>query len=192
MPGELDGKRVAILIAEGFEQVEMTEPRKALEGAGAKVEIVSPAEGCVQGWHHFQKADKFHVNVPLDSADVNNFDALMLPGGVSNPDQLRIKPKAVEFVKSFFEAGKPIAAICHAPWLLIEAGVVRGRQLTSWPSLKTDLVNAGAKWVDQPVVVDNGIVTSRKPGDLPDFNKSMIQEFQHAGERETVGTHRRS
>jgi len=186
MPGELEGKRVAVLVAEGFEQVEMTEPRKALEAAGAKVEIVSPSGTCVQGWHHFEKADKFHVNVPLESAHSSDFDALMLPGGVANPDQLRMNPKAVTFVKSFFTEGKPVAAICHAPWLLLEAGVVRGRQITSWPSLKTDLMNAGAKWVDQAVVVDNGLITSRKPGDIPEFNKQMIEEFRHA--QEAVGS----
>lgn len=190
MAGELQGKRVAILVAEGFEEVEMTEPRKALEAAGAKVEIVSPAHGSVQGWHHFEKADRFHVNVPLESADADQFDALMLPGGVANPDQLRIMPKAVEFVKSFVDSGKPVAAICHAPWLLAEAGVVRGKQITSWPSLKTDLMNAGARWVDQAVVVDNGLVTSRRPGDIPEFNRSMIEEFRHAGLREPVGAHR--
>jgi len=186
MPGELEGKRIAVLVAEGFEQVEMTEPRKALEAAGAKVEIVSPSGNCVQGWHHFEKADKFHVNVPLESAHSSDFDALMLPGGVANPDQLRMNPKAVTFVKSFFTEGKPVAAICHAPWLLLEAGVVRGRQITSWPSLKTDLMNAGAKWVDQAVVVDNGLITSRKPGDIPEFNKQMIEEFRHA--QEAVGS----
>ncbi|HEV7716333.1 MAG TPA: type 1 glutamine amidotransferase domain-containing protein [Steroidobacteraceae bacterium] len=173
----LDGLKVAILAAEGFEQDELLEPRKALDAAGAQTRIVSPAKGEVQGWKHFDKADKVKVDVPLEQADADDFDALMLPGGVANPDQLRLQPKAVEFVRKFFEAGKPVAAICHAPWTLIEAGVVKGRTMTSWPSLKTDLTNAGAKWVDQEVVTDHGLVTSRKPADLPAFNRKMIEEF---------------
>lgn len=173
----LDGMKVAILVAEGFEQVELTEPRKALDEAGAQTRVVSPAEGEVQGWNHFDKGDRIRVDVPLKDADAEDFDALLLPGGVANPDQLRLLPRAVEFVRSFFEAGKPVAAICHAPWTLIEAGVVNERSITSWPSLKTDLLNAGAKWVDQEVVTDNGLVTSRKPGDIPAFNRKMIEEF---------------
>jgi protease I len=173
----LNGMKVAILVAEGFEQVELTEPRKALDAAGAKTFIVSPAKGEVQGWKHFDKADKFKVDVPLEQADAKEFDALLLPGGVANPDQLRALPKAVQFVREFFEAGKPTAAICHGPWTLIDAGVVKGRTMTSWPSLKTDLSNAGAKWVDQEVVVDNGLVTSRKPSDIPAFNSKMLEEF---------------
>jgi protease I len=173
----LQGKKVAILVAEGFEQVEMTEPKAALEAAGAQTSIVSPAEGQVQAWKHFDKADTFKVDVPLKSARADDFDALLLPGGVANPDQLRMIPEAVSFVRAFFQAGKPVAAICHAPWTLIEAGVVKGRTLTSWPSLKTDLINAGARWVDQEVVTDNGLVTSRKPADLPAFNRKMIEEF---------------
>lgn len=173
----LDGMKVAILAAEGFEQSELVEPRKALQEAGAQTSIVSPAKGEVQGWKHFDKADKVRVDVPLEQADVKEFDALMLPGGVANPDQLRMMPKAVEFVRGFFDAGKPVAAICHAPWTLIEAGVVKGRKVTSWPSLRTDLTNAGAQWVDQEVVTDSGLVTSRKPADLPAFNRKMIEEF---------------
>ena len=173
----LDGMKVAILAAEGFERDELFEPRKALTEAGAETRIVSPAQGEVQGWKHFDKADKVKVDVPLDRADAQEFDALMLPGGVANPDQLRMNPKAVEFVRQFFAAGKPVAAICHAPWMLIEADVVKGRTVTSWPSLKTDLKNAGAKWVDQEVVTDNGLVTSRKPADIPAFNRKMIEEF---------------
>jgi protease I len=173
----LDGLKVAILAAEGFEQSELLEPKKALEEAGAQVQVVSPASGEVQGWKHFDKGEKVRVDVPLDQANADEFDALMLPGGVANPDQLRMNPKAVEFVRKFFEAGKPVAAICHAPWTLIEADVVRGRTVTSWPSLKKDLINAGAKWVDQEVVTDNGLVTSRKPADLPAFNRKMIEEF---------------
>jgi protease I len=173
----LDGMKVAILVAEGFEQVELTEPRKALDEAGARTQVVSPAQGEVQGWNHFDKGDKVRVDVPLASADVEDFDALLLPGGVANPDQLRTNPRAVEFVRGFFEAGKPVAAICHAPWTLVEAGVVNERSITSWPSLKTDLINAGAKWVDREVVTDNGLVTSRKPDDIPAFNRKMIEEF---------------
>jgi len=183
MEKKLNGKKVAILVAEGFEQVEMTGPRQALEGAGAVTEIVSPAEGEVQGWNHFDKGDKFKVDVPLAEADPSDFDALLLPGGVANPDQLRMKPEAVEFVKAFFDAGKPVAAICHAPWTLIEAGVVRGRTMTSWPSVKTDLINAGAQWVDREVVTDNGLVTSRKPDDIPAFNEKMIEEFAEGEHR---------
>jgi protease I len=174
----LNDKRIAILVADGFEQVELTEPRKALDKAGAATQIVSSAEGKVQGWNHFEKADHFKVDVPLNSADAASFDALLLPGGVANPDQLRMNPKAVAFVKEFFELGKPVAAICHGPWTLIEAGVVRGRRITSWPSLRTDLANAGAKWTDEEVVVDNGLVSSRKPQDLPAFNREMIKLFE--------------
>jgi protease I len=173
----LSGMKVAILVAEGFEQVELTEPRKALDEAGAETRIVSPASGEVQGWNHFDKADKFKVDVPLDQADAGNFDALMLPGGVANPDQLRIQPKAVQFVRDFFDAGKPVAVICHGPWTLIDAGVAKGRTITSWPSLRADLSNAGAKWVDQEVVVDSGLVSSRKPADIPAFNRKMLEEF---------------
>jgi protease I len=173
----LEGKKVAILVADGFEQVEMTEPRRALEAAGAETQIVSPARGQVQGWKHYDKADTFRVDVPLDAARAGEFDALLLPGGVANPDQLRIMPKAVTFVREFFEAGKPVAAICHGLWPLIDAGVVSGRNVTSWPSLKMDLSNAQAQWVDQEVVTDRGLVTSRKPDDIPAFNRKMIEEF---------------
>jgi protease I len=173
----LKGKKVAILVAEGFEQVELTEPRKALDAAGAQTSIVSPSSQRVQGWKHFDKADQFPVDVPLDQARADAFDALLLPGGVANPDQLRIIPKAVAFIREFFDAGKPVAAICHGLWPLIDAGVVAGRTVTSWPSLKTDLVNAQARWVDQEVVTDNGLVTSRKPDDIPAFNRKMIEEF---------------
>jgi protease I len=177
----LDGKKVAILVAEGFEQSEMVEPRKALEAAGARTAIVSPAPGEVQGWNHFDKAERFHVDVPLDQANADDYDALLLPGGVANPDQLRTNAKAVEFAKRFVESGKPVGVICHGPWTLIEAGVVRGRTLTSWPSLRTDLVNAGARWVDQEVVSDNGLVSSRKPADIPTFNRKLIEEIREGG-----------
>ncbi|MCC6327868.1 MAG: type 1 glutamine amidotransferase [Acidobacteria bacterium] len=177
MNKDLEGLNVAILVADGFEQQELTGPRKALEDAGAATKIVSPMEGSVQGWNHFEKGDEFTVDVPLAEANADNFDALLLPGGVVNPDQLRIDPEAVNFVREFFRKDKPVAAICHGPWTLIEAGVVQGRKLTSWPSLKTDLVNAGAQWIDEEVVVDNGLVSSRKPDDIPAFNNKMIEEF---------------
>lgn len=173
----LSGLRVAILVADGFEQVEMTEPRKALVEAGADTQIVSPAKDQVQGWNHHDKGDEFKVDVALDNADANDFGALLLPGGVANPDQLRTLPAAVDFVREFFGAGKPVAVICHGPWTLIEARVVKGRSITSWPSVKTDLINAGAKWVDKEVVVDDGLVSSRKPDDIPAFNRTMLEEF---------------
>ncbi|HJP94186.1 MAG TPA: type 1 glutamine amidotransferase domain-containing protein [Pyrinomonadaceae bacterium] len=173
----LKGKKVAILVADGFEQVELTEPKKALEAAGATTEIVSPADKEVQGWNHDEKADSFKVDMPLSRARSADYDALLLPGGVRNPDQLRMMTRAVEFVDGFFVTGKPVAAICHAPWTLIESEVIRGRTITSWPSLKTDLINAGARWVDREVVVDHGLITSRKPADIPAFNKKMIEEF---------------
>lgn len=173
----LSGMKVAILVADGFEQVEMTEPRKALDEAGAATRIVSPAKGQVQGWKHYDRADRFEVDVPLQQADGAEFDALLLPGGVANPDQLRMMPQAVQFVRSFFEAKKPVAVICHGPWTLVEAGVVKGRSMTSWPSVRTDLINAGANWTDQEVVVDDGLVSSRKPADIPAFNRRMLEEF---------------
>jgi protease I len=174
---KLTGKKVAILVADGFEQVELTGPRDALIEAGAQTEIVSPAKGEVQGWNHDDKADKFPVDVPLANARSDDYDALLLPGGVRNPDVLRMLPEAVNFVQEFFASNKPVAAICHAPWMLIEADVVRGKQVASWPSLKTDLKNAGAEWMDREVVVENGLVTSRKPDDIPAFNEKMIEEF---------------
>jgi len=186
MNNDLNNLKVAILVAEGFEQQELTEPQKALEQAGAETLIVSPAEGEVQGWNHFDKAEKFPVDVPLAEAKADDFDALLLPGGVANPDQLRMQPAAIGFIKDFFTAGKPVAVICHGPWTLIEAGVVKGRKITSWPTLKTDLINAGAEWVDEEVVVDNGLVSSRKPEDIPAFNRKMIEEFaegRHKGQR---------
>ena len=177
MSKELKGKRVAILVTDGFEEVEMTEPRKALNDAGAVTSLISPKKTEVQGWNHQEKGHRFNVDIELDSADPNDYDALLLPGGVANPDQLRINPKAVAFAKSFFTAHKPVAAICHGPWLLVEADVVRGHRVTSWPSLKTDLINAGAKWENSSAVVDRGLVTSRKPEDIPTFNRNMIEEF---------------
>jgi protease I len=177
MAQSLNGKKVAILVADGFEQVEMTEPRKALEEAGARTQLISPSAGKVKGWQHTEWGDEFPVDLPLDQARPADYDALLLPGGVMNPDKLRMIPQAVQFVKAFFDAGKPVASICHGPWTLVEAGVVRGKTLTSWPSLKTDIRNAGGHWVDQEVVTENGLVTSRKPDDIPAFNRKMIEEF---------------
>ena len=186
MAGKLNGKKVAILVENGFEQVEMTEPRKALEQAGAGTDLISPVKGKVKGWQHTDWGDEFDVDVQLDQANTADYDALMLPGGVLNPDKLRLHPEAIAFIRRFFEEGKPVAAICHGPWTLIDAEVVRGRKVTSWPSLKVDLRNAGANWVDQQVIVDDGLVTSRRPDDIPAFNQKMIEEFaegEHAGQR---------
>jgi protease I len=176
----LKGLKVAILVTDGFEQVELVEPRQALDQAGAQTSLVSPKDGRVRGWQHTEWGDELPVDVALDAARPQDFDALLLPGGVINPDKLRMEPKAVEFVKAFFDAGKPVAAICHGPWSVIEAGAARGRRIASWPSLKTDLRNAGAEWVDQEVVVDNQLVTSRKPDDIPAFNREMLKLFGQA------------
>ena len=171
------GKRVAILATDGVEQIELTEPRKALDAAGAKTSVVSPNAGTIKAWQHDQWGEQIKVDIPLSEARPNDFDALMLPGGVMNPDKLRMNQAAVDFVREFFEAGKPVAAICHGPWLLVEAGVLQGRSVTSWPSLETDIRNAGGDWVDREVMVDEGLVTSRKPDDIPAFNRKMIEEF---------------
>jgi protease I len=173
----LEGKRVAILVDHGFEQEELTEPKRALEEAGAEALIVSPQRETVKGWKQVAWGDELKVDLPLDEASPDAFDALLLPGGVMNPDKLRMNPSAVQFVRAFFDAKKPIAAICHGPWTLIEAGVVRGRKMTSYASVKTDLKNAGAHWVDEEAVADQGIVTARKPDDIPAFNRKMIEEF---------------
>jgi protease I len=181
MANELRGRKVAILVADGFEQSEFEVPKKALEEAGAMVHVISPVKGGkVTGWKHDAEdwGDEFKVDVPLEKADAAGYDALQLPGGVMNPDTLRTIPAAQRFVRAFFDAGKPVAAICHGPWTLIDAGVVRGRKMTSYASIQSDLKNAGAAWVDQDVVVDNGLVTSRKPDDLPAFCRKMIEEFQ--------------
>lgn len=186
MDKQLRNQRVAILVADGFEQVELTGPKKALEQAGAKTEIVSPAQGKVKGWQHDHWGDEFPVDKPLKQANADDYDALLMPGGVMNPDKLRRNEDALNFVKGFFEAGKPVAAICHGPWTLIDAGVARGRRMTSWPSLQMDLKNAGVDWVDETVVVDDGLVTSRKPDDIPAFNIKMIEEFaegEHGGQK---------
>jgi len=174
---DLSGKRVAILATDGVELVELTEPRDALQAAGAITKVVSPKTGRIKAWQHGNWGDEITVDLPLAEANADHFDALLLPGGVRNPDQLRMDKRAVQFVRDFFTAGKPIAAICHAPWLLVEADVVRGRTVTSWPSLQTDLRNAGADWVDREVVTDEGLVTSRKPADIPAFNRKMLEEF---------------
>lgn len=167
--------KVAILISDGFEQSEMTEPKKALELAGAKTTIISPAKGKVKGWQHKSWGDEFTVDQDISQANAEEFDALLLPGGVMNPDTLRMHAKAIDFIKKFITAGKPIAAICHGPWTLIEAEGIRGKTITSWPSIKTDLINAGAKWVDKEVVQDGNLITSRKPQDIPAFNEAFIE-----------------
>jgi len=177
MERKIEGLRVAILATDGFEQSELFDPKKALEDAGARAEVVSPRPDEIRAWKHDDWGKKIAVDVLLEHADAGRYDALLLPGGVMNPDRLRMNPDAVAFVRHFVEAGKPIAAICHGPWTLIEAGAVRGRRMTSWPSLRTDLRNAGAEWVDEEVVVDDGLVTSRKPDDLPAFSRKMLEEF---------------
>jgi protease I len=183
MDNKLDGRRIAILVADGFEQVEMTEPRKALEAAGAKTDLIAPDGNTVQGMNHHDKGDRFAVDRQLPSAAARDYDALLLPGGVANPDKLRTIPAAVQFAKDFAAAGKPIAAICHGPWLLVEADLVKDRRITSWPSLATDIRNAGGRWEDSQVVSDRGMVTSRKPGDIPVFNQRMVEEFAVAHQR---------
>lgn len=188
MAEPLKGKRVAALVAHGFEQDELLKPKSALEEAGAAVDVVSPENGEVRAWLHGDWGVNVAVDRTLEDTHAGDYDALLLPGGVMNPDRLRTIPTAVKLVRQFFNEGKPIAVICHGGWTLIEAGVVRGMKMTSWPSVKTDLVNAGAQWVDMDVVVDRGIVSSRKPDDIPAFNRKMIQEF---GEREHRGAVKR-
>src|SRR5947209_769388 len=177
MANPLQGIRVAVLATDGFEQSELMEPRRALDEAGATTQVVSPKTGEIRGWNHTDWGQPVRVDVALDGARAEDYDALVLPGGVMNPDKLRMEPKAVAFVKAFFDAGKPVAAICHGPWSVIEAGAARGRRMTSWPSLHTDLAKAGAQWVDEEVVVDRGLVTSRKPQDIPAFNREAIRLF---------------
>jgi protease I len=176
----LNGIKVAILATDGVEQIELLEPRKALDQAGAKTAVVSPKPGKIKGWDHTDWGQPIEVDIELDRAKPDDFDALLLPGGVLNPDHLRMQPKAVQFVRSFFESGKPVAAICHGPWLVAEAGQAKGRRLTSWPSIRTDLKNAGAEVVDEPMVRDDKLVTSRKPDDIPAFNRGMIELFSQA------------
>lgn len=177
MPDTLKGKTIAILATDGFEQSELEKPKQALEEAGARTQVVSPTENKIKGWDKKDWGKEVPVDVVLKSANASQYDALLLPGGVMNPDQLRMNPEAVRFVKSFFDEGKPVAAICHGPWMLVETGAVGGRTVTSWPSLKTDIRNAGGTWVDQEVIVSNGVVTSRKPEDIPAFNREMISLF---------------
>lgn len=177
MMDALRGKKVAILATDGFEQVELTEPKKALESAGATTYVISPRSGEIKGWKSKEWGDKVKVDKTLDEARASDYDALLLPGGLMNPDHLRMEPKAVQFVKDFVQSGKPVGAICHGPWTLVEAGVVRGKKMTSWPSIKTDLKNAGANWVDEKVVIDGQFVTSRKPDDIPDFSKTLIEQI---------------
>ena len=173
----LSGKKVAILATDGFEQVELTEPRKALDAAGAQTRVVSPKADNIRGWNFTDWGDEVKVDVPLDQANPDDFDALLLPGGVINPDTLRMNEQAVAFARAFFEAGKPVASICHGPWMVIETGAAEGRRIASWPSLRTDLENAGAEWIDEEVCVDGNLVTSRKPDDIPAFNREMVSLF---------------
>jgi protease I len=180
---KLSGLKVAILATDGFEQSELLEPRKALDEAGATTEVVSPKDGHIRGWNHKEWGHELDVDRQLRKADPKSYDALVLPGGVMNPDALRMSPEAVTFVKAFVKAGKPVAAICHGPWTLIEAGAAKGHRMTSWPSLQTDLRNAGAEWVDEEVVVDGTLVTSRKPDDLPAFNRATVELFAQSRSR---------
>jgi protease I len=184
---KLAGKRVAIIAADMVERVELIEPRKALEAAGAQTELISIKPGQIKTFNHFDPAETEKVDKTAEEVDAGDYDALMIPGGVGNPDQLRGDENVVKLVQDFFQQGKPVAAICHGPWVLVEAGAVKGRTLTSWPTLQTDIRNAGGTWVDQEVVVDSGLVTSRKPDDIPAFNEKMIEEFcegKHAEQRE--------
>jgi len=187
MSDRLQGKKIAFLMSnEGAEQVELTEPLKAVREAGAEAELLAPEAGEIQAFNHLDKGDTFDVDRPVGEADASEYDGLVLPGGVANPDQLRTKDEALEFVRGFFEAGKPVGVICHGPWTLIDAGVAKGRTLTSWPSLQTDLRNAGAEWVDEEVHVDQGLVSSRKPDDLEAFCSKIVEEFAegvHEGQR---------
>ena len=191
MAGELQGKKIAFLATDGVEQVEYTEPRKAVEQAGATADLVSLKPGQIQGFNHLDKGDTFPVDKAVSQASADDYDGLVLPGGVANPDALRTDKDAVQFARSFFEAGKPVASICHGAWTLVEADVVKGRTLTSWPSLRTDIENAGGAWVDEEVHTDRGLVTSRKPDDLPAFNAKLVEEFAegvHAEQAEALAT----
>jgi protease I len=190
MGDKLNGKRIAFLATDMVEQVELTEPWKAVEAEGATPELVSLEEGEIQGFNHYDKADTFKVDRTVEEASADDYDALVIPGGVGNPDTLRGDENAVAFTRQFFEQGKPVGVICHGPWMLVETGVVRGRKVTSWPTLRTDIQNAGGEWVDEEVVVDNGLVTSRKPDDLPAFTKKIVEEFcEGKYEQQGVGLH---
>ena len=182
MPNDIAGKRVAILATNGFEQVELTTPLERLRSEGATVDVIAPSAGTIQGMNHHEKGDALKVDLTFDQAEAENYDCLILPGGVANPDELRVNRDAVDFVEYFNQTGKVIAAICHGPWTLIEADMVRGRTVTSWPSLKTDLRNAGAVWVDQEVVVDGALITSRKPADLEAFCNAIIEALEQQSE----------
>ena len=189
MANELKNKRVAFLATNGFEQVELTDPWKAVEDAGGEPELISLEGGKIQGFHHHDKGETFRVDKTVDEASPSDYVGLVLPGGVINPDALRMHDNAMDFVKGFFEQGKPVGAICHGPWSLVETGVVKGRKVTSWPSLKTDIRNAGGTWVDQEIVIDRGLFTSRKPDDLPAFCEKLVEEFaegKHAKQREAA------
>jgi len=189
MPHTLNGRTIAILATDGFEQSELIEPKRALEEAGATVHVIAPKGGTIRGWDETDWGAEVAVDLALGQARPETYDGLVLPGGQINPDKLRLEPEAVAFVRAFFEAGKPVGAICHGPWLLVEADVARGRRVTSYPSIRTDLKNAGAEWVDQEVVVDQGLVTSRKPDDLPAFNAKLIEELaegRHHGQRRSA------
>jgi protease I len=192
MADKLEGKRIAFVVApEGAEQVELTEPWKAVEEAGGTPELISTDSGQIQAFNHLDKGDTFQVDHTVDEASPKEYDALVLPGGVANPDFLRMDDGAVAFIRSFFEEGKPVGVICHGPWTLVEADVLRGRKITSWPSLQTDIRNAGGTWVDEEVVVDEGLVSSRKPDDLPAFCSKIVEEFcegVHEGQPQSVGS----
>jgi protease I len=192
MSDQLQGKRIAFLMAnEGVEQVELTKPLETVRDAGAEADLLAPESGEIQAFNHLDKGDTFPVDRPVGDADASDYDALVLPGGVANPDVLRTKTEAVEFIRAFFQTGKPVGVICHGPWSLIDAGVVEGRTLTSWPSLETDLRNAGAEWVDEEVHVDQGLVSSRKPEDLEAFDAKIVEEFAegvHEGQRASVAS----
>jgi len=183
MASKLNGKKIAILATDGFEQVELIEPRKALDEAGATTVVVSPKTGEIKGWKFKEWGDTVKVDKALDDANPNDYDALVLPGGVISPDHLRMEPKAVNFVRQFVSTGKTVAAICHGPWTLVEADAVRGKKVTSWPSLKTDLKNAGAHWVDEEVVTDGQFIFSRKPDDIPAFSKTIIEKVSQGAQR---------
>jgi deglycase len=187
VPNKLEGKRVAFLATDMVEQVELTEPWKAVRDEGARVELISLEEGKIQAFNHYDKGDEFAVDRTVEEASASDYDALVIPGGVGNPDTMRGDENAVSFVRDFFEQGKPVGVICHGPWMLVEAGVVRGRKVTSWPTLQTDIRNAGGEWVDEEVVVDQGLVTSRKPDDLPAFTKKIVEEFCEGRHEQQAG-----